>query len=34
VNPTTSLTIITKKPPTGVLMDPTAVINGHTVPLR
>lgn len=34
MNPTSSLTIITKKPPTGVLVDPTAVINGHTVPLR
>lgn len=36
VNPTppTSLTIITKRPPTLVLVTPTAVINGQMVPLR
>ncbi|HZM82603.1 MAG TPA: hypothetical protein VFC19_43355 [Candidatus Limnocylindrales bacterium] len=36
MNPTppTSLTIITKRPPTGVFINPTAVINGQTVPLR
>lgn len=37
VNPTpppSSLTIITKRPPTGVIVNPTAVINGHNVPLR
>jgi hypothetical protein len=37
VNPTppsTSLTIITKRPPLGVIVNPTAVINGQTVPLR
>jgi hypothetical protein len=36
VNPTppTSLTIITKKPPTGIFVNPTAVINGTHVPLR
>lgn len=35
VNPTppTSLRIITKRPPTGVFINPTAVINGQTVPL-
>jgi hypothetical protein len=37
VNPTppsSSLTIITKRPPTGVIVNPTAIINGHSVPLR
>lgn len=35
VNPTppTSLTIITKRPPTGVFINPTAIINGQVVPL-
>jgi len=36
VNPTppTSLTIVTKRPPTGVFVNPTAIINGQHVPLR
>lgn len=32
--PPTSLSIITKRPPTGVFLNPTAVINGQMVPLR
>lgn len=37
VNPTpppTSLVIHTKRPPTGVFVNPTAIINGQMVPLR
>jgi hypothetical protein len=32
--PPTSLTIVTKRPPTGIFVNPTAVINGQMVPLR
>lgn len=32
--PASSLTIVTKAPPLGAFVNPTAIINGHTVPLR